>query len=321
MQSEHKVIDLFCGIGGLSHGFVRSGFNVVAGVDNDSACKYGFEQNNKAQFVDGDILDITTNQLNDLYGDVKGMKILVGCAPCQPFSKLNTRGITDKQLQPLEKFVQNLDENGYHYSYQIVNFSDYGVPQNRFRLVLLASKHGEINLIPPTHLNKKKTVRDTIAQLEAITDGQVSEKDPLHRARSLSPLNKKRIKATPKDGGNSRSWSDDLVLECHKKNTGNSYRGTVYGRMSWDEPSPTMTTQCTGLGNGRYGHPEQDRAITLREAALFQTFPKSYKFIAPTDQITTSKLARFTGNAVPVRAGEVIAKSIEKHILELNARK
>src|SRR3990167_3334292 len=288
MQSEHKVIDLFCGIGGLSHGFVRSGFNVVAGVDNDSACKYGFEQNNKAQFVDGDILDITSDQLNDLYGDVKGMKILVGCAPCQPFSKLNTRGITDKQLQPLEKFAQlisdiqpdivsmeivkgllknpifekfleNLDENGYHYSYQIVNFSDYGVPQNRFRLVLLASKHGEINLIPPTHL--------------------------------------------------------------HKKKTGNYYRGTVYGRMSWDEPSPTMTTQCTGLGNGRYGHPEQDRAITLREAALFQTFPKSYKFIAPTDQITTSKLARFIGNAVPVRAGEVIAKSIEKHILELNARK
>lgn len=350
MQTEHKVIDLFCGIGGLSHGFVRSGFNVVAGVDNDSACKYGFEKNNDAQFIDGDILDISSSQLNDLYGDVKGMKILVGCAPCQPFSKLNTRGITDKQLQPLEKFAQlisdiqpdivsmenvkgllknpifkkflkNLDKNGYHYSYQIVNFSDYGVPQNRFRLVLLASKHGEINLIPPTHLNKKKTVRDTIANLEVITDGQISDKDPLHRARQLSPLNKKRIKATPKDGGNSRSWSDDLVLECHKKDTGNSYRGTVYGRMSWDEPSPTMTTQCTGIGNGRYGHPEQDRAITLREAALFQTFPKSYKFIAPDQPITTSKLARFIGNAVPVRAGEVIAKSIERHILELNVRK
>lgn len=347
MLQEHKVIDLFCGIGGLTHGFVRSGFSVVAGVDNDSSCKYGYETNNDSKFIDGDILDVSSKQLNDLYGQTHGMKILVGCAPCQPFSKLNTRGITKKQLQPLEKFAQliseikpdivsmenvkgllknpifknfidNLKRNGYHYSYGVVDFSDYGVPQKRLRLVLLASRHGEISLIPPTHKNKKKTVRDTIAELEPIADGEVSKRDPLHRARLLSPLNKKRIKATPKDGGNSRSWSDDLVLECHKKDTGSTYRGSVYGRMRWDEPAPTMTTQCTGIGNGRYGHPEQNRAITLREAALFQTFPKNYKFIAPDEQITTSKLARFIGNAVPVRAGEVIAKSIEKHILNLN---
>lgn len=349
MQTEHKVIDLFCGIGGLTHGFVKSGFNVVAGIDNDSSCKYGYEINNNSQFIDGDILDINSSQLNDLYGNVKGMKILVGCAPCQPFSKLNTRGITKKQLEPLDKFAQlinevqpdivsmenvkgllktpifksflkNLDRNGYHYSYRVVDFSDYGVPQKRLRLVLLASKHGDIKLIEPTHINKKKTVRDTISKLEPINDGEISERDALHRARLLSPLNKKRIKATPKDGGNSRSWSEDLVLDCHKKETGNTYRGSVYGRMRWDEPAPTMTTQCTGIGNGRYGHPEQDRAITLREAALFQTFPKKYKFIAPDQKIITSQLARFIGNAVPVRAGEVIAKSIEKHILEVNGK-
>jgi len=350
MQNNHKVIDLFCGIGGLTHGFVKTGFNVVAGVDNDSTCKYGYEVNNKAQFIDGDILDVTSQKLNDVYGETKGMKILVGCAPCQPFSKLNTRGITEQQLQPLEKFAQliseikpdivsmenvkgllknpifesfleSLDRNGYCYSYNVVDFSDYGVPQKRLRLVLLASKHGEISLIPPTHKNKKRTVRDTIGKLEPIRDGKTSFKDPLHKARLLSPLNKKRIKATPKDGGNSRSWSDDLVLNCHKKDTGSTYRGTVYGRMRWDEPSPTMTTQCTGIGNGRYGHPEQDRAISLREAALFQTFPKNYKFVHPSEEIVTSRLARFIGNAVPVRAGEVIAKSIEKHILSLNASK
>ena len=111
------------------------------------------------------------------------------------------------------------------------------------------------------------------------------------------------------------------MLECHKKESGESYRGTVYGRMSWDEPSPTMTTQCTGIGNGRYGHPEQNRAISLREAALLQTFPKSYKFVAPSSQIVTSQVARFIGNAVPVRAGEIIAKSIERHILSVNASK
>lgn len=347
MKTEHKVIDLFCGIGGLSHGFVKNGFNVVAGIDNDSSCKYGYEANNKAEFVDADIANITPDQINDMYGEVDGMKILIGCAPCQPFSKLNTKGITKQQLQPLEKFAQliadvqpdivsmenvkgllknpifgsfleNLDAQGYKYSYGVVDFSDYGVPQKRLRLVLLASKHGDIKLIDPTHVKRKRTVRDVIGNIDPINDGEVSEKDPLHRSRSLSSLNKKRIKATPKDGGNSRSWSEDLVLACHKKDSGNTYRGSVYGRMRWDEPSPTMTTQCTGLGNGRYGHPEQDRAISLREAALFQTFPKSYKFVPPGDDIVTSKVARFIGNAVPVRAGEIIAKSIDKHIIEIN---
>jgi DNA (cytosine-5)-methyltransferase 1 len=155
-----------------------------------------------------------------------------------------------------------------------------------------------------------------IGNLEPINDGEISQTDPLHRARTLSELNKKRIKATPKDGGNSRSWDDNLMLKCHKKPSGESYRGSVYGRMRWDEPSPTMTTQCIGIGNGRYGHPTQDRAISLREAALFQTFPRKYKFIKQ-DQFTVAKVARFIGNAVPVRAGEVIAKSIEAHLEQI----
>jgi DNA (cytosine-5)-methyltransferase 1 len=150
--------------------------------------------------------------------------------------------------------------------------------------------------------------------LQPIKDGEVSKKDPLHRARKLSPLNVKRIKATPHNGGSSNSWDDDLVLECHKKESGKTYRTTVYGRMRWDEPSPTMTTQCTGLGNGRYGHPEQNRAISLREAALFQTFPKDYQFVEPGAPIVTSHVARFIGNAVPVRLGSVIGKSIKNHV-------
>jgi len=341
--SNTKVIDLFCGIGGLSHGFVQEGFNIVAGIDNDKDCRFGYEYNNKTSFIEKDIADVSAKEIEKLYGKEEAIRVLIGCAPCQPFSKLNLNDITEKQLQPLNKFAQLIDEikpeivsmenvknliknpvfygfikilekNQYRYTYQVVDFSDYGVPQKRKRLVLLASRLGDITLIVPTHKNKKRTVRDVIAHLEPIGDGETSEKDPLHRTRLLSPLNKRRIRATPKDGGNSRSWNKSLILKCHKKKSGETYRGSVYGRMRWDQPAPTMTTQCIGIGNGRYGHPEQDRAISLREAALFQTFPRSYKFIDPKEKIVVAKVARFIGNAVPVRAGVIIAKSIKAHI-------
>lgn len=342
-----RVIDLFCGIGGLTHGLLKEGLDVVAGIDNDSACRFGYEYNNRSVFLDRDIADVSARDINKLFGSKKhSIRVLAGCAPCQPFSKLNLKQVTKKQLEPLGKFSQLIDEtkpdivsmenvagladvkkypifqnfidtlekNQYKYKYEVVDVSEYGVPQRRRRLVLLASRFGEIELIKRTHKNKKVTVRDVIKDLEPIKDGEISSKDPLHRARKLSSLNLRRIKATPHNGGNSDSWSDDLILDCHKKESGKTYSSTVYGRMRWDEPSPTMTTQCTGLGNGRYGHPEQDRAITLREAALFQTFPKDYQFVPPDTQVTTRHVARFIGNAVPVRLGSVIGKSIKQHI-------
>lgn len=342
-ESRTKVVDLFCGIGGLTHGFIKEGFDVAAGVDSDGNCRYGYEHNNKVPFIEKDILDVTGDELNRLYGAGADVKVLVGCAPCQPFSKLNLNRVTRKQLEPLSKFaalieetqpdvvsmenvkgllknpvfaefLETLSRNKYHYTYQVIDFSDYGVPQNRHRLVLLASKLGEITLIPPTHRHRKRTVRDAIGNLEAINAGEVHSKDTYHRSRLLSPINKRRIQATPKDGGNSRSWTDDLVLKCHSKESGETYRGTVYARMKWDEPAPTMTTECVGIGNGRFGHPTQNRAISLREAALFQTFPMSYKFLSPKDEFTISKVARFIGNAVPVRAGRIIARSIGAHL-------
>ncbi|MDD3940670.1 MAG: DNA cytosine methyltransferase [Candidatus Pacebacteria bacterium] len=349
LTKKIKIIDLFCGIGGLTNGLVKEGLNVVAGIDNDPACKYGYEYNNKATFISKDILDVSASELEKLFGSQKGIiRVLVGCAPCQPFSRLNQKKITDKQLEPLGKFAQLIEEvkpdivsmenvsgladmkkypifktfintlehNGYKYRYEIVDMSDYGVPQNRKRLVLLASRLGDIQLIKRTHKDKKVTVRDVIGNLESIKNGEVSIKDPLHRSRKLSSLNLKRIKATPHNGGNSDSWSDDLILKCHKKKTGKTYSHTVYGRMCWDKPAPTMTTQCIGLGNGRFGHPEQDRAISLREAALFQTFPNDYQFIDPDSQFVVGHVARFIGNAVPVRLGSVIGKSIKKHLIE-----
>lgn len=342
-----KVIDLFCGIGGLTHGLIKEGLDVIAGIDNDLSCKFGYEYNNKTQFINTDILDIKADQINKIFGNKKDtIRVLAGCAPCQPFSKLNLNAITKRQLEPLSKFAQLISEtqpdivsmenvsnlavkdkypaftdflrtlmdNNYHYKYEIVDVSEFGVPQKRKRLVLLASKLGDIQLIKRTHKNRRVTVRDVISHLEPIKDGEVSKKDPLHRSRKLAPINLRRIRETPHDGGSSDSWSSDLVLDCHKKKSGKTYRHTVYGRMSWDIPAPTMTTQCVGLGNGRYGHPTQNRAISLREAAIFQTFPGYYRFVPELEPIVINKIARFIGNAVPVRIGSVIGKSIKEHI-------
>ena len=118
--------------------------------------------------------------------------------------------------------------------------------------------------------------------------------------------------ATPY-GGSWKDWPEELQLECHKKDGGKSF-GSVYGRMVWDEPAPTMTTECTGIGNGRFGHPEQNRAISAREAALIQTFPATYKFFPNEQEVSLAKASRYIGNAVPPRLGEVIAESIKQHI-------
>lgn len=346
MTRHIKVVDLFCGIGGLSHGLIKEGLDVVAGIDNDGLCRFGYEYNNKAEFIHKDILQVTAKDINELFGKDKTIRVLAGCAPCQPFSKLNLKKITEQQLEPLGKFAKLIDEvkpdivsmenvselaniqkypifktfldtlerNGYKYRYEIVDVSDYGVPQRRKRLVLLASKFGDIELVKRTHKNRKITVRDVIKDLEPLKAGEVSSNDFLHRTSHLSSINLIRIKATPHDGGSSDSWDEKLVLECHKKETGKTYKGTVYGRMRWDAPAPTMTTQCIGLGNGRFGHPDQDRAISLREAALFQTFPKDYIFSDPSKPIVIGHIAKFIGNAVPVRLGVIIAKSIKTHI-------
>ncbi len=342
-----KVVDLFCGIGGLTHGLIKEGLDVVAGIDNDDTCQYGYEYNNKTKFIHKDILKVTTKEINNLFGeDDKTIKVLAGCAPCQPFSRYNIRKVTQEQLEPLEKFAQlirttlpdivsmenvsglanmekypvfknfieTLIKCKYNYKFEVVNTAEYGVPQNRKRLVLLASRFGEIELVKKTHKNNKVTVRDVIRELPPIRHGQTCKKDSLHRARKLDPINLERIKATPPDGGSSGSWDQKLVLKCHQKKSGKTYRCSVYGRMKWDAPAPTMTTQCIGLGNGRFGHPTQNRAISLREAAMFQTFPKSYKFVEPNKPFVIANVAKFIGNAVPVRLGVIIGRSIKKHV-------
>ena len=347
-----KVVDLFCGIGGLTHGLVLEGFNVVAGVDNDESCKYAFEKNNRSKFIHKDIAKFSSTELKGLYED-SPIKILIGCAPCQPFSSLNKNKSAyrtrDHQWEPLYKFiklikevrpdivsmenvsdlanekkypifgkfVQTLKSQGYNVFYKTVDVSLYGVPQRRKRLVLLASLLGTISLVPETHnQDNLVTVRDVIAGLPRLRDGQIDSKDPFHRASKLSDLNKKRIKATPKNGGNAKSWNKRLIPDCYKRKSGYTFMSSVYGRMRWDDPAPTMTTHCVNLGTGRYGHPTQNRAISLREAAIFQTFPKYYRF-SKTQEISITRISKQIGNAVPVLLGRVIAKSIKKHIEQL----
>jgi len=340
------VIDLFCGIGGLSHGFVKEKFNILAGIDIDETCKYAFEKNNKSEFISKSISDITSDEIEAIYGNSQ-IRVLVGCAPCQPFSSYTFKDkekennkwkllyefarliketkpeivsmenvaqlLNFKKAPVFDDFINDLKNQGYFVSFEVVNCPEYGIPQKRKRLVLLASKFGEINLIPKTHTPQNyKTVKDAIGNLPEIKDGESFPNDKLHFARKLTELNKKRIKATPY-GGSWKDWSNELILACHQKQSGKSY-SSVYGRMKWEEPSPTITTHCIGYGNGRFGHPVQDRAISLREASLLQTFPENYKFFDEDKEFSTVMIARQLGNAVPVALGQVIAKSIKEHL-------
>ncbi len=336
-------MDLFCGVGGLTNGFVKEGFKVVAGIDSDISCKYAYETNNHAKFIGKKIEDVQSKEIRALFKGASE-KILVGCAPCQPFSAYNKSRYKDEKWKLLynfleiisetnpevismenvpqlekykifEDFTNGLKELGYFVSWYLLYGPDYGIPQKRKRLVLFASKYGII-LKPKPNRNSKnyKTVRDTISNLKSIKAGEVDPLDPLHCASRLSYKNIQRIKSTP-EGGGWMDWSEDLVLECHKKKSGKSFKN-VYGRMAWDEPSPTITTEFMGIGTGKYGHPEQNRAISLREGALLQTFPKSYIFLEPGKKVIHKNLERQIGNAVPVTLGRVIAKCIKKHLKE-----
>lgn len=343
-EKKVAVIDLFCGVGGLTQGFVKAKFNVCAGIDFDASCKYAYEKNNSTSFIHADLTKYSPSNIADLYPQ-NSIKVLAGCAPCQAFSTYqqgNKKNDKWKLLYSFGKIIENtqpdvvsmenvpnllkydngqvfndfinvLKVNNYHVSYKIVDAKDYGVPQRRKRLILLASKFGEISLIKKTHSGKRvKTVRQAIGHLPKIHAGESYHKDKMHRARILSEINLRRIKATS-EGGGWKEWDDDLVLDCHKKDSGKSYK-SVYGRMTWNDVSPTLTTQCTGYGNGRFGHPEQDRAISLREAAILQSFPKKYHFANPDENFKPSVIEKHIGNAVPPRLGYIIAKSIKTHL-------
>ncbi|MBL1438226.1 MAG: DNA cytosine methyltransferase [Rhodobacteraceae bacterium] len=344
MTTPSIIVDLFCGAGGLSYGFKNQGFEISAGIDIDENCRYPYQENIEAPFIRTDVTEVTREQLLELF-DPHKIKILVGCAPCQPFSKYNQKnsdpnwkllesfGRLISEVKPeivsmenvpqlkkfkdgaiLRTFIDTLNKAGYHISFDTLFAPNYGLPQSRSRLVLLASLLGPISLPAPTHKEQHVTVRDALSDLPALSAGSVDDFDNLHRSGGLSDLNIKRIKASVQ-GGSWHDWPEKLVAKCHKSETGKGYR-SVYGRMSWDKPSPTITTQFYGFGNGRFGHPDQDRAISLREGAILQGFPRDYKFVPAGEKVRLTHVGKMIGNAVPVTLANAIASAVKLHLEE-----
>jgi len=335
----YHSIDLFSGIGGLSFGMVKAGFEVIAAIeiDKDAARTYKLNFPN-VNLIEKDIRKVSIAEIKRTLGD-KELDLLAGCPPCQGFSSVRRRNkkrnVKDprnnlideflrfvKELMPkvimLENvpglmnyyrfkiFIKELIKLGYKdaENYKVMNVRDYEIPQNRRRLTVIASRVGQIDIAPGS--KTKTTVRDKIGSLpspEKSTD-DLHKIYPKHSEKILT-----RIKLTPKDGGSRKDLPEEYELECHKnKNVGFH---DIYGRLRWDDYSTTITGGCLNPSKGRFLHPEQDRCISAREASLLQSFPEDYKF--PTD-IKKDSLALMIGNALPPNFSYVQMMNIKNHL-------
>ncbi|WP_189074954.1 DNA cytosine methyltransferase [Deinococcus sedimenti] len=352
--SERPVVavDMFCGVGGLTYGLREAGLQVTAGYDLDDSCSFAYEANNDgATFLHADITTVTADDLAAHYPP-GAIRVLVGCAPCQPYSTAAAKtkiGKSAEELQrewaPLQAFLDliltlkpevvsmenvvrlatkgkfpiyaefkaSLERAGYEVSEYRVFGPDYGIPQARRRLVLFASRWGKVALPPATHARKEMaTVGEALRDLPRLDAGGTDPHDPLHKTYKLTERNRKRAEAS-KPGGTWADWPDDLKLACHLKASGATY-GSVYGRMDPEQPAPTMTTQFYNIGTGRFVHPTQDRGLSLREGAILQTFPRSYQFVRPGEAASFARHGRQIGNAVPPELGRVIGRAILDHL-------
>lgn len=342
-----EAIDFFCGAGGLTRGLLDAGIRVRAGIDIDLTARKTYEHNNYCNgipvaFLLEDVRELDAGKIASLISP-GAITVFAGCPPCQPFSRMRTdktKSVKDldlllefgrlvEQFSPDFVFVENvrgmrehseiflafirqLNSAGYKVAYKVVNAADYGVPQRRQRLVLLAAK-GVVPTFPKATHNRKTwvTVRRAIHDPDLyppIEAGEEHPNVPNHKASRLSEIMIKRLKKTPKDGGSRSAWDDDpeLALRCHRNHNGHK---DVYGRMAWDKVAPTLTTRFTGVSNGRFAHPEQLRGISLREGATLQGFPYRYEFFG-----VTKHISRHIGNAVP----PPLARAFGEKILELS---
>jgi DNA (cytosine-5)-methyltransferase 1 len=327
-----KVIDFFCGCGGTSAGFQAAGLEIAGGLDLDPSAAKTFRRNfPNAGFIEGDITDVDPSEVDRMVGG--GPVLFAGCAPCQPFSKQNRQKRTDDSRRPLlaefgrfvlalrpefvvvenvpglqrigdagpfPAFRSQLQDLGYSVAAAVLKASDFGVPQTRRRLVLVASLKGPACL-PKARGGSPPSVRDAIGGLPRLEAGEVDCKDPDHAAMRLSPRNLQRIRLTA-EGGGRETWPHHLLAPCHREHQGHS---DTYGRMSWDRPASGLTTRCLSYSNGRFGHPDQDRAISAREAALLQTFPANFRF-----EGTLGAKGIQIGNAVPPLFAQQIAEAL-----------
>jgi len=336
-----NAIDFFCGGGGMTKGLIEAGINVVFGLDSNPLCQETYENNNGIPYINRDVSQVTTEELLEEFPILldNDELLMVGCAPCQPFSVLNPNnpnehrsvnllnefgrivqgvhpahimvenvpGLKGRGEDVLQEFLDMLNAEGYEYDYRVINAKNYGVPQNRRRFVLIASRLFEPHIPPATHgdeLLPYVTVYDAIHEYPALRAGQSDENVQNHRAAGLSEINLQRLQATPVNGGSRTDWPAELWLNCHENFTGHT---DVYGRMMWGNVAPTLTVKCFSISNGRFAHPEQNRAISLREAAALQTFPDDYIFHGNLQEI-----GKQIGNAVPV----LLAQRIAEYILE-----
>ena len=336
MRSTLACIDLFCGIGGTSMGFAQEDFRVDLGVDIDPATGLHYEFITGSECVESDVADAIGN-LDWEHGADR--RVLLGCPPCQPFSTLRTRfkGADDREnavdhmiavigrLRPdavalenvplftrspsCRNLISKLNAWGYAIWADVVDASEYGVPQTRKRFVLLASMHGQPNMARSEEY-ARPTVHQAIGHLRPISAGCKDADDELHISSALSSLNLERMRHSS-PGGSWMQWPTELQPRDRPDGKKTAF-GTSYGRMKWDDPAPTVTTRFHAWSSGRYGHPEQDRALSIREGALLQTFPPDFCFACPTTIKTGS---RMIGNAVPPKLARSMATAIRETLI------
>jgi len=330
-----KAIDFFCGAGGMTCGMRQAGIEVLAGIDIDPCCKRTYEINNHpSKFIERDIVTLTPEQLIELTGIRQNddSLIFIGCSPCQYWTKIRTTKDKSRKTMNLlggfrnfvhwfkpgylvvenvpelykkrnnnvlGEFLEFLKEESYTVLHsRVINAVYYGVPQNRERYLLVASRIDSAIEIPKLEDIKCLTVRNFIGSNKGfypIPAGYRDDSDFQHTSAGLSEKNLRRIMLTKSDGGTRYCWKDDPTLQIPTYEGRDGYFRNVYGRMFWDRPAPTITTRFHSLSNGRFGHPEEHRALSLREGATLQTFPKQYKFFGP----SIESIARQIGNAVP----------------------
>ena len=332
-NKRFKAIDFFCGGGGMTCGLRQAGIDVIAGVDIDKEAKETYEFNNIGTvFVDKDIRRVHSDYFERNFGISRNddYLILVGCSPCQFYSIINTDkehslktkdllrnfarfvdyyrpgyvlvenvpGILTNKQSIWPAFKKKLEVLGYgKMLYKIIDMSYYGIPQSRKRFSLIATRL-DVEIHLPQANEKQALLSDFIGEAHGFPKISAGTKDGTvfnHTVAGLSDKCLRRLQKTRHDGGSRLDWADDteLQLKCFIGKD-DSFKDS-YGRMWWNKPAPTITTKFFSISNGRFGHPEEDRAISLREGATLQTFPRDYVF--RTNSIATT--ARLIGNAVP----------------------
>jgi DNA (cytosine-5)-methyltransferase 1 len=307
----------------LTLGLKQAGFRVVGAVDIDELCVETYKANHpEVRVWPEDVCKLSSHDIKRELGIKEGvLDLLAGCPPCQGFSSMRTlngaRPSNDprnelvfqflrfvRELQPRSIMMENVpglardkrmrilcDEFkrlGYTLNLNVLDAADYGVPQRRRRMMLLGSRCGRIEFAPKDP--RRITVREAIGLLPKPGESR----DPLHDLpENRSPAVVRFIQGIPKDGGSRSALGGENQLGCHKRCDGFK---DVYGRMAWDSVSPTITSGCFNPSKGRFLHPEEDRAITLREAAMLQAFPADYYFSLRRGKYAAAALI---GNALP----------------------